>query len=161
MSGAAPDRTARRRSLRPTIAGAVLAVLLAGLLPEAGLAGQEGAPPPRDTLRLGELHRAVRSLDPRSRQLPLRRRATRARVDAVRSDWTPGLRLTARIVREAMTERRIRAFVLYYFVLFAAVTYLVFVFLQPVFQTVAVDADMNLQIFDDGELRASDSRRAV
>ena len=95
MSGAAPDRTARRRSLRPPIAGAVLAVLLAGLLPDAGLAGQEGAPPPRDTLRLGELHRAVRSLDPRSRQLPLRRRATRARVEAMRSDWTPGLRLTA------------------------------------------------------------------
>ena len=54
----------------------------------------------------------------------------------------PGLSKTARIVRESVTDPRIRPFVLYYFVLFSAVTYLVFVFLQPVFRTVAVDAGL-------------------
>jgi len=46
---------------------------------------------------------------------------------------------TLRIVREALAQRHVRALVLYYFVLYAAVTYLVFVFLQPVFETVVVD----------------------
>jgi MFS family permease len=47
-----------------------------------------------------------------------------------------GFRETLGIVRDALTRREIRAFVVYYYVLFAAVTYLVFIFLQPVFETV-------------------------
>ncbi|WP_225741168.1 MFS transporter [Halorussus halophilus] len=46
---------------------------------------------------------------------------------------------TLDIVRDAVTDRRIRAFVLYYYVLFAAVLYLVFIFVQPIFETVVVD----------------------
>ncbi|MFW5949108.1 MAG: MFS transporter, partial [Halolamina sp.] len=46
---------------------------------------------------------------------------------------------TVGIVREALAQRNLRAFILYYYVLYAAVTYLVFVFLQPIFQTVVVD----------------------
>jgi len=38
-----------------------------------------------------------------------------------------------------VTNRRIRAFVVYYYVLFAAVLYLVFMFVQPIFETVVVD----------------------
>ncbi|WP_049979485.1 MFS transporter [Halolamina rubra] len=49
------------------------------------------------------------------------------------------LRRTAGIVRDALSDRNLRAFILYYYVLYAAVTYLVFVFLQPIFQTVVVD----------------------
>jgi MFS family permease len=49
-----------------------------------------------------------------------------------------GLRQTAGIVRDALSRRNIRALVVYYYVLYAAVTYLVFVFLQPVFETVVV-----------------------
>jgi MFS family permease len=49
------------------------------------------------------------------------------------------LRRTVRIVREVLARRRLRAFLLYYYVLYAAVTYLVFVFLQPIFETVALD----------------------
>lgn len=48
-------------------------------------------------------------------------------------------RRTVEIVREALTQRNLRAFILYYYVLYAAVTYLVFVFLQPIFETVVVD----------------------
>jgi len=48
-------------------------------------------------------------------------------------------RRTVAIVKDALTRRNIRAFVLYYYVLYAAVTYLVFVFLQPIFETVVVD----------------------
>jgi len=40
------------------------------------------------------------------------------------------------VVREAVTSEGVRAFVLYYFVLFASVSYLVFVYLQPVLETV-------------------------
>ncbi|WP_435362966.1 MFS transporter [Haloarchaeobius sp. DYHT-AS-18] len=43
------------------------------------------------------------------------------------------------IVRGALTRRRLRAFVLYYYVLFAAVLYLVFIFVQPIFETVTLD----------------------
>jgi len=50
-----------------------------------------------------------------------------------------GLRRTLNIVREVLSRRNLRALVLYYYVLYAAVTYLVFVFLQPVFETVVVD----------------------
>lgn len=48
-------------------------------------------------------------------------------------------RRTVTIVTEALSQRNLRAFILYYYVLYAAVTYLVFVFLQPIFQTVVVD----------------------
>lgn len=48
-------------------------------------------------------------------------------------------RRTVRIVKEALSQRNLRAFILYYYVLYAAVTYLVFVFLQPIFRTVVVD----------------------
>jgi hypothetical protein len=49
------------------------------------------------------------------------------------------LRRTLDIVRDALSRRNIRALVVYYYVLYAGVTYLVFVFLQPVFETVVVD----------------------
>jgi MFS family permease len=52
---------------------------------------------------------------------------------------TLSLRRTVDIVRGVLARRRLRAFLLYYYVLYAAVTYLVFVFLQPVFETVVVD----------------------
>lgn len=48
-------------------------------------------------------------------------------------------RRTVGIVKAALSQRNLRAFILYYYVLYAAVTYLVFVFLQPIFQTVVVD----------------------
>nr|WP_082230817.1 MFS transporter [Haloprofundus marisrubri] len=47
-----------------------------------------------------------------------------------------GFRETLTIVRETVSKRNIRSFVLYYFVLFSAVSYLVFIFLQPVFEGV-------------------------
>ena len=50
-----------------------------------------------------------------------------------------GLRQTLGIAREVLSRRNVRSLVLYYYVLYAAVTYLVFVFLQPVFETVVVD----------------------
>ncbi|MFD1513036.1 MFS transporter [Halomarina rubra] len=49
------------------------------------------------------------------------------------------LRRTAGIVRDVLARRRLRAFLLYYYVLYAAITYLVFVFLQPIFETVVLD----------------------
>jgi len=49
------------------------------------------------------------------------------------------LRHSVDIAIEALSRSNIRAFVVYYYVLYAAVTYLVFVFLQPIFQTVVVD----------------------
>jgi MFS family permease len=49
------------------------------------------------------------------------------------------LRRTLGIVRDVFAERNIRALVLYYFVLYAGVTYLVFIYLQPVFETVVID----------------------
>ena len=48
-------------------------------------------------------------------------------------------RRTVRIVRRTLAQRNIRSFVLYYYVVYAAVTYLVFVFLQPIFETVVLD----------------------
>ena len=41
--------------------------------------------------------------------------------------------------KDRFAERNIRALVLYYFVLYAGVTYLVFIYLQPVFETVVID----------------------
>jgi MFS family permease len=49
------------------------------------------------------------------------------------------LRNSLGIVRSALARRDIRSFVLSYYVLYAAVTYLVFIFLQPIFETVVVD----------------------
>ncbi|KAB1190632.1 MFS transporter [Haloferax sp. MBLA0076] len=43
------------------------------------------------------------------------------------------------IVADVLSRRNVRALILYYYVLYAAVTYLVFVFLQPIFETVIVD----------------------
>nr|WP_092933487.1 MFS transporter [Natrinema hispanicum] len=48
-------------------------------------------------------------------------------------------RQTLSMIRRTVSQRNIRAFVLYYYVLYAAVTYLVFVFLQPIFETVVLD----------------------
>lgn len=50
-----------------------------------------------------------------------------------------GLRETLGIVRDVLRQRNVRALVLYYYVLYVGVTYLVFVFLQPVFETVVLD----------------------
>ena len=50
------------------------------------------------------------------------------------------------VVRDAVGQRRLRAFIVYYFVLFSAITYLVFIFLQPVFEAVLVDLDPDLAI---------------
>ncbi|WP_224450501.1 MFS transporter [Haloprofundus salilacus] len=49
------------------------------------------------------------------------------------------LRRTIGIVRDVLTRRQLRAFLLYYYVLYAGITYLVFVFLQPIFETVVLD----------------------
>jgi len=49
------------------------------------------------------------------------------------------LRRSVDIAMDVLSRSNIRAFVVYYYVLYAAVTYLVFVFLQPIFQTVVVD----------------------
>lgn len=57
-----------------------------------------------------------------------------------RTDSTElSFRRTLSIIRQTVTQRNVRAFVLYYYVVYAAVTYLVFVFLQPVFETVVLD----------------------
>jgi MFS family permease len=50
---------------------------------------------------------------------------------------------TVQIVKDALSQRNIRAFILYYYVLYAAVSYLIFVFLQPIFQTVVVDVGVS------------------
>jgi MFS family permease len=50
-----------------------------------------------------------------------------------------GLGETLDIVWAVLSRRNVRALVVYYYVLYAAVTYLVFVFLQPVFETVVLD----------------------
>lgn len=50
-----------------------------------------------------------------------------------------GFRRTLGIVQDALARTNIRALILYYYVLYAAVTYLVFIFLQPVFESVVVE----------------------
>mgnify|MGYP000656817254 CR=1 FL=1 len=52
---------------------------------------------------------------------------------------TLSFRRTLSIIRRTISERNTRAFVLYYYVVYAAVTYLVFVFLQPIFEAVVLD----------------------
>lgn len=59
-----------------------------------------------------------------------------------------GFRGTLGVVRKALTDPPIRALVLYYYVLYAAVTYLVFVFLQPVFETVVVDLGVTRELVE-------------
>ena len=59
------------------------------------------------------------------------------------SDTTLGFWQALGIVREVLSRSNIRALVLYYYVLYAAVTYLVFVFLQPVFETVVTDVGIS------------------
>ncbi|MWG33741.1 MFS transporter [Halomarina oriensis] len=49
------------------------------------------------------------------------------------------LRQTVGIVSDVLGHPTLRAFLLYYYVLYAAVSYLVFIFFQPVFQTVVLD----------------------
>jgi MFS family permease len=60
------------------------------------------------------------------------------------SDTTLGFRQALGIIRDVLSRSNIRALVLYYYVLYAAVTYLVFVFLQPVFETVVTDVGISL-----------------
>lgn len=50
-----------------------------------------------------------------------------------------GVRRILDIIHTALTRRDLRAFVLYYYVVFLSVGYLVFMFLQPVLETVVVD----------------------
>jgi len=54
-------------------------------------------------------------------------------------DGTLGVREGLGIVRDVLSRERVRAFVLYYFVLFSAVSYLVFMFLQPTLEVVLTD----------------------
>jgi MFS family permease len=53
-----------------------------------------------------------------------------------------GVREAWDVVARAVGQRRLRSFILYYFVLFSAVTYLVFIFLQPVFAGVVTDLNL-------------------
>lgn len=53
------------------------------------------------------------------------------------------LRRTIRIVATALSQRNLRAFILYYYVLYAAATYLIFIFLQPIFEMVVTDLGVN------------------
>ncbi|WP_265110889.1 MFS transporter [Halosolutus halophilus] len=55
-----------------------------------------------------------------------------------------GIREAWGVVKQAVGQRRIRSFIVYYFVLFSAVTYLVFIFLQPIFESVVTDLNMRL-----------------
>jgi MFS family permease len=57
-----------------------------------------------------------------------------------------GLREALRVVTQAIGQRRLRSFIVYYFVLFSAVTYLVFIFLQPVFESVVTDLNLYLSV---------------
>jgi MFS family permease len=50
-----------------------------------------------------------------------------------------GVRESLGIVRRTLSREGVRAFVLYYFVLFSAASYLVFMFLQPTLETVFVE----------------------
>ncbi|WP_440988936.1 MFS transporter [Haloarchaeobius baliensis] len=54
-----------------------------------------------------------------------------------------GFRESLGVIRGMLAKRDIRALVVYYYVLYAAVTYLVFVYLQPVFETVVVDLGLD------------------
>jgi MFS family permease len=57
-----------------------------------------------------------------------------------------GLREAWNVVTQAVGQRRLRSFIVYYFVLFSAVTYVVFIFLQPVFESVVTGLDASLAL---------------
>jgi MFS family permease len=57
-------------------------------------------------------------------------------------DGTLGVGEGLGIVRDVLSRERVRAFVLYYFVLFSAVSYLVFMFLQPTLEAVLTDVGL-------------------
>ncbi|WP_255171023.1 MFS transporter [Natrononativus amylolyticus] len=57
-----------------------------------------------------------------------------------------GIREAWGVVTQAVGQRRLRSFIVYYFVLFSAITYLVFIFLQPVFESVVTDFDLSLSV---------------
>ncbi|WP_436933600.1 MFS transporter [Halovenus marina] len=67
-----------------------------------------------------------------------------------------GLRDAWTVVTTALGQRRLRSFILYYYVLFSAVTYLVFIFLQPVFESVVTGLDPDLAIAVPVPIRAGD-----
>lgn len=50
------------------------------------------------------------------------------------------------VVTQAVGQRRLRSFIVYYFVLFSAVTYLVFIFLQPIFESVVTGLNVSLTL---------------
>ncbi len=56
------------------------------------------------------------------------------------------LREAWNVVTQAVSQRRLRSFIVYYFVLFSAVTYLVFIFLQPVFESVLTGLNLSLTL---------------
>ncbi|ELZ08206.1 major facilitator superfamily MFS_1 [Halovivax asiaticus JCM 14624] len=55
-----------------------------------------------------------------------------------------GFREAWDVVREALGQRRLRSFIVYYYVLFSAVTYLVFIFLQPAFESTMADLGIDV-----------------
>lgn len=57
-----------------------------------------------------------------------------------------GIREAWGVVTQAVGQRRLRSFIVYYFVLFSAVTYLVFIFLQPIFESVVTDLNVRLTL---------------
>ena len=57
-------------------------------------------------------------------------------------DGTLGVGEGLGIVRDVLSRERVRAFVLYYFVLFSAVSYIVFMFLQPTLEAVLTDVGL-------------------
>jgi hypothetical protein len=57
-----------------------------------------------------------------------------------------GIREAWGVVQTALQQRSLRSFVLYYFVLFSAITYLVFIFLQPVFESVLIGLNPDLAV---------------
>lgn len=57
-----------------------------------------------------------------------------------------GIREAWGVVTRAVGQRRLRSFIVYYFVLFSAVTYLVFIFLQPIFESVVTDMNVGLTL---------------
>ncbi|WP_247729451.1 MFS transporter [Halovivax limisalsi] len=57
-----------------------------------------------------------------------------------------GLREAIEVTREALGQRRLRSFIVYYFVLFSAVTYLVFIFLQPVFEATLAELGIDVTL---------------
>lgn len=112
----APRRCSRTAA---AVLGLTAAVWL--LLPTAGAAqaagqgsaqaagqGRAGGPYP-DTLRLDDLHAAVRGVDPRSGAISLHRRATRARLEGLDGRWLPHLRLAGEATHQTETPTALSA----------------------------------------------------